>query len=215
VNILDKVFYIFPYFFLGHLFGDYVIQTNYIAAYKGKSLKVLTLHILLVFCSQTIFLLGKGFALKELLVVIALSLTHFSIDLVKFLCKKTFCKKWYYYLFDQFLHIITLVIASTYFSNVQPFLNRTLAVVLAVSIFNGYFLSILVHFLISNGIYKRDYLGYFLRMSAPVFYIANIYLFIIYVLFCLLLIVQKSKESYILNYILTVISTVVLMEVML
>ena len=214
MRFLDKVAYYFPYFFLGHLIGDYVLQNGYIAAKKGKDLRVLGLHILLVYISQLLVLIGKQFGLREFTVVSCLGVVHFGIDYLKFLCKGKFCRTWYYYIIDQMMHMATLLL-STQFINVQPFLNRTFVVVLSISIFNGYFLSILVHFIVSNGIYKRDYVGYLFRMVAPLFYFFNVYSFIIYALSCLILITLRFSKSNLLNYLLTFISTIILMEVML
>ncbi|MFN4223535.1 MAG: DUF3307 domain-containing protein, partial [Fervidobacterium nodosum] len=99
--------------------------------------------------------------------------------------------------------------------DVQPFLERFFVVILSVAVFNGYFLSILVHFITSNGIYKRDYVGYLMRMVAPIFYILNIYAFVIYALACLILVTIKPSKSIILNYLTTIVSTIILLEVML
>lgn len=214
MRFLDKVAYYFPYFFLGHLIGDYVLQNGYIAAKKGKDLRVLGLHIFLVHVSQLFVLFGKHFGFREFIVVSSLGVVHFGIDYLKFLCKDKFCRTWYYYIIDQMMHMATLLL-STQFVNVQPFLNRTFVVVLSISIFNGYFLSILVHFIVSNGIYKRDYVGYLFRMLAPLFYFFNVYSFIIYALSCLILITLRFSKSNLLNYLLTFISTIILMEVML
>ncbi|MCX7653658.1 MAG: DUF3307 domain-containing protein [Fervidobacterium sp.] len=204
----------FPYFFFGHLVGDYVLQNSYIAAKKGKDIRVLLLHTVLVFTAQLLVIVGKGFGLQEFIVVLLMSLLHFGIDYLKFLCKTEFCKTWYYYVFDQLLHLTTLFLA-TQFVNVQPFLSRTIAVIFSTSIFNGYFLSILVHFIFSNGVYKRDYMGYILRMLAPFIYILNIYFFVIYAGICFTVVCLRFSKSNLLNYLLTVFSTMILMEVML
>lgn len=210
--------YLFPYFFFGHLIGDYVFQNSYIAAKKGKDLRVLVFHIGLVALSQLLVIMGKGFAKREFLAVLILGVMHFLIDFLKFLCKKSFCQTWYYYLFDQLLHITSLIIAISIVSNpaqLQLFLPRTLAVVLSVSLFDGYFISILTHFITSNGIYKRDHMGYLLRMMGPFFYIFSIYLFVLYSLAWLVVLIYKFSKSSLLNYIFTIISTIMLLEVML
>lgn len=214
MRILGRLIYYFPYFFLGHLIGDYVLQNSYIATKKGNDIRVLRLHILLVYLSQLLILFGKNFVFREVIVVSLVGLVHFGIDYLKFLCKNWFCKTWYYYVIDQLMHLFTLLIATQYV-NVQPFLDRTFVVVLSVSIFNGYFLSILVHLILSNGIYKRDYLGYLLRMLAPFFYFLNVYSFIIYALVFLILIKWHPSKSNLFNYLLTIASTIILMEVML
>lgn len=214
--------YLFPYFFLGHLIGDYVLQNSYIAARKGKDLKVLIFHIFLVFMSQLLVIVGKGFTMEHFisvfLSIVFLSLIHFFIDMLKYLCKKSFCRTWYYYLFDQLLHVLSLIVIILLMTNLgeyQLLIPRTLAVLLSVSVFNGYFLGILTHFIISSGAYKRDYIGYALRMISPFFYIINIYAYMIYALFCLAVLIYRYSKSNLLNYIFTLILTIILLEVML
>lgn len=209
---------IFPYLFLGHLFGDYVLQTSYIAAHKSKSLKVLGFHIFLVFASQLMFIVGKNFSFQVLGLICLLTVLHFLIDFLKFSCKNKFCTTWYYYLIDQSFHMLSLVFVGSLMTPVEPYLPRTVAVVLSVMIFNGYFVSILVHLLTSNGMYKRDYIGYVLRMAAPAIYIINPFLLVIYAVFCLIPVVKIKRRGSmfnVLNYILTIFSTIILMGVML
>jgi len=216
VRTLESIKYLFPYLFLGHLAGDYIFQNSYIAMRKNKDIRVLILHIVIVFLSQLSFISGKDLTLKSFGAIVMLSIAHFFIDVGKFLCKKRFCQTWYYYLIDQSFHIATLLITAIYLGKtVQPFFNRFFVVILSVAVFNGYFLSILVHFITSNGIYKRDYVGYLMRMVAPIFYILNIYAFVIYALSCLILVIIKPSKSIILNYLTTIVSTIILLEVML
>lgn len=214
MRFLAKLIYYFPYLFLGHLIGDYVLQNSYIAARKGKDIRVLGLHVLLVYLSQLLVIVGINFDSYEFIVVSLMGVTHFGIDYLKLSCKNRFCRTWYYYILDQLMHATTLLIAS-FFMDVQPFFNRTLTVMFSISIFNGYFISILVYFILSNGNYKRDYIGYLLRMLAPFFYFLNIYYFIIYALICLVFISLHFSKANLLNYLLTFISTIILMEVML
>ncbi|AFG34175.1 Protein of unknown function (DUF3307) [Fervidobacterium pennivorans DSM 9078] len=209
---------IFPYLFLGHLFGDYVLQVSYIATNKSKDLKVLGLHTVLVFFSQVLFIVGKNFSIKSLTMIGLLSGIHFLIDLLKFLCKKKFCNTWYYYLFDQSLHVLSLLFISSQLTHLEPVLPRTLVVLLSVMIFNGYFVSILVHLITSNGKYQRDYIGYALRMIAPIVYLLNPLFLIIYALFCLIPVFKFKKRGSkfnMLSYIITTVSTMILMGVML
>jgi len=206
---------IFPYLFLGHLFGDYVLQTNYIAARKSKSLKVLRLHIFLVLLSQLFFLMGNNFCLVQFSLVLLLSVIHLSIDLLKFYCKKRFCITWYYYIIDQAMHISSLIFIGLFIGPLQPILLRTLSVILSVMIFNGYFVGILSHLITSNGRYTRDYIGYVLRMAAPILYYIAPYLMLVYATLLIAVLFKKNTAFNILNYIFTIFSTIILMEVML
>jgi len=223
VRALNSLWYIFPYFFLGHLVGDYMLQNGYIAARKSKDLRVLLLHITLICISQLVFLLGRGFGVLQFIFVLLLSAFHFLIDFGKYKCKRNFCNTWWYYLLDQVFHILSFFVVMVPFSSVDFFLSHDLVVVLSVMLFNGYFISILVHFITSDGIYKRDYLGYLFRMVAPVLYYVSTTVFFIYAAIMLLFvwrIVKRSKSksiisSVIINYILTLSSSIILTGVML
>ncbi|MGB4262956.1 MAG: DUF3307 domain-containing protein [Fervidobacterium sp.] len=220
---LKTLWYIFPYFFLGHLVGDYILQNSYIAARKSKDLKVLLLHVFLIFASQLVFSLGKGFGLVQLLFVVLLSVLHFLIDFGKYKCKNGFCSTWWYYLIDQCLHLLSFLFVMVPFSDVDFFLNRNLVVVLCVMIFNAYFISFLVHFITSNGVYKRDYLGYLFRMVAPVLYYFSPIVFIVYEVLIFLPVwkaIKHSKSKSItlsvtLNYVFTLFASIILTGVML
>lgn len=111
---------IFPYLFLGHLFGDYVLQTGYIAAKKSKDIKVLGIHIGLLFLSQLVFVFGEGFGIKHFLAIAMLSGIHFLIDLIKFHCKTAFCNSWKYYLIDQLFHLLSLLSVAPFFRQSSP-----------------------------------------------------------------------------------------------
>ncbi|MFN6991946.1 MAG: DUF3307 domain-containing protein, partial [Fervidobacterium sp.] len=122
---MEQLKQFFPYFFLGHLIGDYVLQNSYIAAKKGKDLKVLIFHIFLVFISQLLVIVGKGFTMEHFisvfLSIMLLSFIHFLIDMLKFLCKKSFCRTWYYYLFDQLLHVLSLTVVILLIPNLGEY----------------------------------------------------------------------------------------------
>ncbi len=206
---------IFPYLFLGHLFGDYVLQTGYIAAKKSKDIKVLGIHIGLLFLSQLVFVFGEGFGIKHFLAIAMLSGIHFLIDLIKFHCKTAFCNSWKYYLIDQLFHLLSLLSVAPFFDKVVPFLPRTVVTVGAIMIFNAYLIGILSHLIARNGTYKRDYIGYFMRMVAPITYFISVWSFLIYALLCGFLIYKKRSMFNLLNYVFTIIATITLLEVML
>jgi len=222
VSVLNSLWYIFPYFFVGHLVGDYVLQNGYIAARKSKDLRVLLLHISLVFISQLAFLIGWGFGVIQFFCVLLLAVFHFLIDFGKYKCKRSFCNTWWYYLLDQCFHILSFFVVMVPFSSINFFLNHDLVAVLSVMVFNGYFVSIFVHFITSDGIYKRDYLGYLFRMVSPVLYYVSTTVFFVYaivMLFFVWRVVKHSKSksiisSVVINYILTLSSSIILTGVM-
>jgi len=100
---------------LGHLAGDYALQTDHMAAGKGKSLPILTLHVLVyiatIWVSLWIYslLYQPGLALKTgtLLFLPALYIQHWLQDFLKSRLRN--CSKQVYY-FDQVLHLAVLYI---------------------------------------------------------------------------------------------------------
>jgi len=106
--------------------------------------------------------------------------------------------------------VLSLLFISSQLTHLEPVLPRTLVVLLSVMIFNGYFVSILVHLITSNGKYQRDYIGYALRMIAPIVYLLNPLFLIIYALFCLIPVFKFKKRGSkfnMLSYIITTVST--------
>lgn len=208
---------VFPYFFLGHLFGDYVFQTGYIARYKSNKLLVLVEHVFIVFLCQLASLAGRGFGATQLFSVVALSGVHMGVDLVKKKCKTEFCRSWIYYLVDQGLHVLSFIPFMFFFRDVAFFVPRTVAVVASVMVFNGYFIGILVHLMTSDKEYRRDYVGYVLRMLAPVLYLLGTRYFLVYAVAMMVVTVRysKKKKSVLFDYLFSVTSTIILLEVML
>ena len=100
---------------LGHLAGDYALQTDYMATGKGKSLKVLSLHVLVYILTIWVFfwfyslLYQPGLALEigTLLFLAALFIQHWLQDFLKSRLRN--CSKQVYYL-DQVMHLAILYI---------------------------------------------------------------------------------------------------------
>jgi len=100
---------------LGHLAGDYALQTDHMAAGKGKSLSVLSSHVLVYVITIWVFfwfyslLYQSGLALKTstLLFLPSLYILHWLQDFAKSRLRN--CSKQIYYL-DQVLHIAVLYI---------------------------------------------------------------------------------------------------------
>jgi len=100
---------------LGHLAGDYALQTDYMAAGKGKSLKVLSSHVLVyvltIWAAFWLYALlyQPGLALKTatLLSLAALFILHWLQDFLKSRLRN--CSKQIYYL-DQVMHLTVLYI---------------------------------------------------------------------------------------------------------
>ncbi|MCD6254155.1 MAG: DUF3307 domain-containing protein [Thermotogae bacterium] len=155
---------------LGHLFGDYVLQNGYIAKRKERNLGVLLIHVMLVGASHLLFFLPSfnGNILAAVGFVVA---AHFLIDYSKFrLSKVQWVSTPWYYLFDQGLHISTLLIVAPLIAYQQAFFNGRLSLMICAAILNAYAWGIFAHLgwgEKSNG-YRRDWVGYLFRGASAV-----------------------------------------------
>jgi len=105
---------------LAHIFGDYALQTDYMARMKGSSKRVLSLHVLIYTLTIGVFWwLGKELngskefpTLTEALVLVALYVQHWLQDYVK--TNKSNGGKQGFFI-DQALHITALYIIRMFF----------------------------------------------------------------------------------------------------
>jgi hypothetical protein len=105
---------------LAHIFGDYALQTDYMARMKGSSKRVLSLHVLIYTLTIGVFWwLGKKLTgsqefptLTQALVLVALYVQHWLQDYVK-TTKTNGGKQWMF--LDQALHISALYIIRMFF----------------------------------------------------------------------------------------------------
>lgn len=105
---------------LAHIFGDYALQTDYMAKMKGSSKRVLSLHVLIytltigVFWGIAIKLTGTHEfpTLTQGLVLVALYIQHWLQDYVK-TTKSNGGKQWMF--LDQALHISALYMIRIFF----------------------------------------------------------------------------------------------------
>lgn len=101
----------FYYLFLGHLVGDFVLQTDKIAENKGRQWKWNLLHVLVVTLSVLLFSYPFG-ALLSVLVILN-GLVHYILDHYKSnICKILHLSELAGFLGDQFIHIVLLYIIS-------------------------------------------------------------------------------------------------------
>jgi len=102
-------------FFIGHLLGDYYLQSEELATSKNKSLKKLLKHSV-IYLIAICFAIIPIFSLNMLKWAFIISVSHFILDFVKSLIinRKTIANKTklLIYLFDQLLHIFVLIISS-------------------------------------------------------------------------------------------------------
>ena len=163
----------FFHLYLGHLFGDYVLQNGWIARNKGKRKSVLFLHAFLVFLSHLVFALGIGFGIFQFLSILTIGVIHYLLDSMKI---RFFPTGWRGYIFDQLLHAFTVFVFSWNLTNVSFFLPEWITIRLALSIFNAYLIGILFHTVFNNDkAYRRDFLGYVYRGAVP--WMGNFWIF--------------------------------------
>lgn len=92
---------------IAHLFADFPLQTNALAQLKEKSWSGVLLHVL-VHVIVTALLIHDAFSYWPL--ILGIGSVHFVIDCFKLFW--TAKKGVTYFLFDQLLHLATLVIAA-------------------------------------------------------------------------------------------------------
>jgi Protein of unknown function (DUF3307) len=92
---------------IAHLFADFPLQTNLLAAWKEKHWLGIVPHVL-IHMGITALLLNNGQRYWPL--VVLLGIAHFGIDLLKLLYPGK--KGIGYFLLDQMLHFATLLLAA-------------------------------------------------------------------------------------------------------
>ncbi|MGX8710912.1 MAG: DUF3307 domain-containing protein [bacterium] len=103
-------------FVLLHVLGDFYLQTDTISEKKISEYKYVLLHSVLyaaVFCAGTILIWSSQIAIAAFV----LSILHFLIDSVKYLCIKHYkhVSESIVYCTDQCVHILSLIIAVIIF----------------------------------------------------------------------------------------------------
>jgi len=131
---------------LAHLLGDFVFQSNKIAAMKAKSIKGITIHVM-ISGAINVIMMGVFYGLRGMFIAVCVTIIHFVIDYLKYkITKKIANIQTLYFLFDQGLHISVLLIASSLWLN--PIANYNIDVRLLLigilMIISCYVLTILV-----------------------------------------------------------------------
>lgn len=102
-------------FLIGHLLGDFYLQSNKLALAKDVSFKQLLKHGFIYLCSMLIVVIPV-FNVELVSCAVVISLIHFIIDFIKYLMKTmkpSFSQVKYdynFYLLDQFAHIVTIIL---------------------------------------------------------------------------------------------------------
>jgi len=97
---------------LGHIIGDFYVQTNKIADKKKNSMKYMLIHCLLytIVLGIGLYILNREIV-KTLIISCIIYLSHLIIDLIKRKCNKTYDKHEYIiFLIDQAIHIVVLLV---------------------------------------------------------------------------------------------------------
>ncbi len=92
---------------LAHLFADFPLQTNALAKLKEKSFEGVLYHVL-VHVTITSLLINHSQQYWPL--IVGLGVVHFAVDALKILLP--FKKGVLYFLADQLVHLITLIVAA-------------------------------------------------------------------------------------------------------
>ncbi|MFW6264996.1 MAG: DUF3307 domain-containing protein [Bacillota bacterium] len=95
-------------FLLAHFLADFVFQSNEVATKKKEKITYLVKHIFIVFFVYFIFILPI-FSLRFLIIITAIALLHFLIDLLKItLEQREKIAEIHAFFIDQLLHIVIL-----------------------------------------------------------------------------------------------------------
>jgi hypothetical protein len=138
----------FYYILLGHLIGDFVLQTDRIAENKGKHWQWTLLHALVV--TLCIFLLSYPFGLLVNVLVILSGILHFVFDYCKAAISKSLhLSKLIGFLFDQLVHItiIYLISFTAIYSQTPHILNFLCVKFILVFVFVTSFSAVFIQFI--------------------------------------------------------------------
>lgn len=110
---------IFLIVLLGHVIGDFYVQTEKIAREKEEQYRYVLLHCVLYACTMAVVILPV-FSQKMFVMAIAAAIVHFAVDSIKYLLAGIYQKhhaidriyKRNEFLTDQILHLATLVLLA-------------------------------------------------------------------------------------------------------
>lgn len=112
------------YYIIGHLLGDFVVQTDSMADRKSKNIRVFMMHciaysISMLFVSTvglyTNSILDRSILQLHLTMVLVISILHAIIDILKIKLEKRylFFGKSKVFFIDQFIHVSTILVTAT------------------------------------------------------------------------------------------------------
>lgn len=141
----------FYYILLGHMIGDFVLQTDRIAENKGKHWQWTLLHALVV--TLCTFLFSYPFGVLVNALVILSGILHFIFDYNKsFISKRLHLSSLVGFLFDQLVHIsiIFLISFTAVYSQNSHILNFLCIKFILVFIFVTSFSAVFIQFILAS-----------------------------------------------------------------
>jgi len=151
---------------MGHLLGDFVLQTSRIARFKNFKVKALLLHCLIIFGAELMAILFM-WTVYSLFLVFLLTCSHFFVDYIKLKLKHvSFTKGGYYFLIDQSLHIFFIFWIALFIPQEKTLIPAGIAIALVVVVLNSYLSDILFYLFSPRSreqLYRRNYPDYILR----------------------------------------------------
>lgn len=174
----------FYYLLLGHLIGDFVLQTDKMAENKGIHVEWNLLHVLVVTLCVSVF--SYKFGILLLSMVLLNGVIHFILDFYKNkICKVLHLSELSGFLFDQLIHIIFLyIISQTAVYGNEHLIDFKAVSLLIVLVFATFFSAVFTQFVLAalfprvdRGFFKdgERVIGIFTRIYvAIVFYISFI-----------------------------------------
>jgi len=138
----------FYYLLLGHLIGDFVLQTDKIAENKGRRWEWNLLHVLVV--TLCIFVFSYSFGILLLLMALLNGVIHFIMDYYKNeICRILHLSELLGFLIDQLIHIILLYFISlvAIYGNQQLFEVTTTKFLIILALVT-YFLAIFTQYVL-------------------------------------------------------------------
>ncbi len=123
----------FSYLLLGHLIGDFALQSNKIAENKSRHWKWNLLHVLVV--TSVISFISSTFGTLLLVLVFLNGMIHYVMDYYKnWICQKLHLSALAGFLLDQFFHVLLLyMISLTAVYEIEPLMDyKTVSLLLAL-----------------------------------------------------------------------------------
>ena len=192
---MEEYSLILLYLIIGHLVGDFLLQTSKLVAYKKSCTFGIILHCLVIWASQFLLLLPYTASIKIWLVVSLVAILHFIIDYSKIKIKKPPQFPIIPFSIDQLLHFIVLLLAYGIIKNESAVLftdswwfeslyqNQSLLIYFAGVIFFSYtFDIVLLTFKLQKNPqyqYSRGYFDMIIRVSvfALIYLVFSVYVF--------------------------------------